>query len=105
MPDADVTGTATNPATAATAKLFLKLEGDLVLEAAFQSDGCAATIAACSMLTVMLKGKVLDEAEKLDRHAIEGALGGLPPTRRHAALLAEDALRSVLRTVRPHAAG
>ena len=66
------------------------------MRATFQCQGCAASIAASSMLVEMLAGRTVDGAEGISRDEIECALGGLPPTRKHAAALAEDAVRAAV---------
>jgi len=48
------------------------------------------------VLTELLVGKPLDKVAVLTRDDVEDALGGLPPTRKHAADLAIDAVRAAL---------
>ncbi len=77
-----------------------RLSQDRITQAMFEAEGCAATIAAGSMLTGLLVGLTPEEALALSRDAVEEALGGLPPTRRHAAALAIDATRAAVRDYR-----
>ena len=92
----DAVGYTENPASGAVLKLYLKVAEDRIVRATFLAQGCTATIAAGSALTEMLTGRTIAEAAGISHAEIEGVLGGLPPTRRHAALLAEDALRSAI---------
>ena len=58
------------------------------------------------MITELVKGKTLDEAEEITNNTVAEALDGLPPIKMHCSNLAADALknaiadyRSKLRTV------
>ncbi|MDP6040263.1 MAG: iron-sulfur cluster assembly scaffold protein [Candidatus Latescibacteria bacterium] len=92
----DAFGYAENPVSGATLTLCLALDKGVVVEAMFQAQGCAATIASGSVLTELVVGKTPTQIRTLDRADIERALGGLPPTRKHAADLAIDAVREAL---------
>ena len=92
----DGVGKVENPASGASIELYLRIEDRVVVEARFQSQGCTATIAASSMLTTLVAGRSVEEAEGISRGEIEQALGGLPPTKKHAAALAEDAVRAAI---------
>ncbi|MFQ6087961.1 MAG: iron-sulfur cluster assembly scaffold protein [Candidatus Methanofastidiosia archaeon] len=63
----------------------------------FQSYGCAANIATCSIITELVMGKTLNEAKKIGFKELAKELGGLPPVKMHCAVLAVDALRSSIR--------
>ena len=92
----DAVGTAENPASGATMMIYLSLTNRVVGCATFQAQGCAATIAAGSVLTEMVIGKEPEQICQIGRLDIEEALGGLPPTRKHSADLAIDAVRMAL---------
>jgi nitrogen fixation protein NifU and related proteins len=94
--DADGVGEVGNPACGDVMKLFLKIEGDIIVDAKFKTFGCGAAIASSSMTTELIKGKTIDEALKLSNQAVAEALGGLPPAKEHCSVLAEDALRQAL---------
>jgi nitrogen fixation NifU-like protein len=94
--DADGVGEVGNPACGDVMKLFLKIEGDIIVDAKFKTFGCGAAIASSSMTTELIKGKTIDEALKLSNEAVAEALGGLPPAKEHCSVLAEDALRQAL---------
>ncbi|MCX8022660.1 MAG: Fe-S cluster assembly scaffold protein NifU [Syntrophorhabdaceae bacterium] len=94
--DADGVGEVGNPACGDMMKLYLKIEGDRIVDAKFKTFGCGAAIASSSMTTELIKGKTIDEALKLSNEAVSEALGGLPPAKRHCSVLAEDALRLAL---------
>lgn len=45
--------------------VFLKLEGGVIQDISFQGSGCAISKASASMMTDVLKGKTVAEAEKM----------------------------------------
>ncbi|MEE9554098.1 MAG: Fe-S cluster assembly scaffold protein NifU [candidate division Zixibacteria bacterium] len=96
MEDPSGVGDVGNPACGDMMRLYLKIENDTIIEAKFKTFGCGAAIASSSILTEMLKGKKLEEALKISNEAVAEALGGLPPTKIHCSVLAEDALKSAL---------
>lgn len=51
-----------NPLCGDKLKLFLKLEGDKVVDASFEGSGCAISTASASLMTESLKGKTRQEA-------------------------------------------
>ena len=54
-----------NPLCGDKLKLYLKMEGDTVKDAAFEGAGCAISTASASLMTESLKGKTREEAMKL----------------------------------------
>jgi len=66
----------------------------------FQTLGCGAAIATSSMITTMVKGKPLVEAEKISEQAIAETLGGLPPVKFHCSVLAAEALKKAIENYR-----
>jgi len=85
-------------------RLYIKIEKkdgkDYIKDAKFQTLGCGAAISTSSIITTMVKGKPLNEAEKITNQAIVEALGGLPPTKIHCSLLAADALKKAIENYR-----
>ncbi|MGB9911461.1 MAG: iron-sulfur cluster assembly scaffold protein [Microgenomates group bacterium] len=85
-------------------KLYLKIgkkEGkEYIKDIKFQTLGCGAAIATSSIITTMVKGKLLSEAEKITNQAVTKALGGLPPAKIHCSLLAVDALKKAIENYR-----
>ena len=94
--DADGIARVENPVTGATLELYLDISGDQIRKAVFKSLGCTATIAAGSILTELVDGLRVEDAGAITKSDIETALGGLPPTRKHAASLAEDTIRAAV---------
>lgn len=89
-----------NPICGDVMKLYLKIKKKggkaYITEAKFQTLGCAAAIATTSVLTQMVKGKTVEEAQKIQDKDIVERLGGLPPFKLHCSLLAVQALKKAL---------
>jgi nitrogen fixation protein NifU and related proteins len=54
-----------NPLCGDALTLWLKLDGDRVIDASFQGSGCAISRASASLMTEAVKGKTRSEAEEL----------------------------------------
>jgi nitrogen fixation NifU-like protein len=96
MENADAVATVGNPVCGDMMELSLKVEGEKIVDIRFRTFGCASAIATTSMLTEMVKGKTLEEAEKLTWDDVVEGLEGLPPVKVHCSLLAIDGLRKAL---------
>ncbi len=77
-------------------QIELRLDGEIIQEAYFTTDGCEATIACGGMLTRMIKGKTLEQAGNIQSQALVEALGGLPEDHVHCAELSARALRETI---------
>lgn len=77
-------------------QISLRLEGATVKEARFKTYGCVPAIAASSMLAEWVEGLTVDEARTITPQQLIDRLGGLPPHRTFAAVLAIQALHSAL---------
>lgn len=86
-----------NPACGDVMRLSAEFDGDVINAVAFKTRGCTASIAAGSLLTVLIQGRARRELETVTTKSIEDGLGGLAPESKHAAVLAIDALRALLR--------
>lgn len=95
--DADGVGTVGNPVCGDVMRLYLKIKEGVIVDAKFKTFGCGAAIASSSMLTEMLKGKRIEEAQKISNQAVAEALDGLPPVKMHCSVLAEEALDAALK--------
>ncbi len=100
----DAVGVTTNPVCGDTMKLMLRIAGDVIQEARWQTVGCPAAIATSSIATELIVGKGLASVETLSREQIAAAAGGLPPSKLHCSVLAQDALRKAIRAYRAGAA-
>ena len=97
--DASAVVETTNPVCGDTLKLWVKLEGTIVVQATFKAQGCVPAIACGSWLADWLIGKEICNIQSLPSGAIEASLGGMPPASRHAAALAAECLNRLLRRI------
>ena len=101
LEDATVVESAGSPACGDMIRLYLKIVNvdgqDIIEKATFESYGCAANIAAASILTEMIKGKSLEDAWKISWKTLSDELGGLPPIKYHCSILAVGALKRAIR--------
>ncbi|MDD2372128.1 MAG: Fe-S cluster assembly scaffold protein NifU [Syntrophomonadaceae bacterium] len=74
----------------------IKVVDNIIADVKFRTFGCAAAIATSSMVTQMVKGKSLQEAEQITNRAVAQALDGLPPVKMHCSNLAADALHAAI---------
>lgn len=77
-------------------KVYLKIDGDIITDAKFETFGCGSAIASSSMATEMIKGKPVSEALALTNKAVAEALDGLPDYKMHCSVLAEQAIKNAL---------
>jgi nitrogen fixation NifU-like protein len=112
----DRTADGYNPLCGDRLRLTLRMEGDRISDVKFQGSGCAISKASASLMTDLVKGKTMPEAEDLvdklqtmvtapmERPAEDAALGKLAvlsgvrefPARVKCATLAWHTLRSAL---------
>ncbi|MCF7811022.1 iron-sulfur cluster assembly scaffold protein [bacterium] len=97
--DADAVATEGSPACGDMIKYSLKInpETKVVEDIKFLSFGCASNIATASMMTLLAKGKTIDEIKKMKHRELTESLDGLPAVKMHCSVLAVDALKSALK--------
>lgn len=96
LENASGVGTVGNAKCGDIMKVYLKIEGDVIIDAKFKTFGCGAAVATSSMATELVIGKTIEEALKITNKAVMEALDGLPPVKVHCSVLAEEALQSAL---------
>ena len=98
--NADGVGTVGNATCGDIMKIYLKIDNGVITDAKFQTFGCAAAIATSSTATEMIKGKTVEEAEKLTNAAVVESLVGLPAQKMHCSVLAEEAIAEAIKDYR-----
>lgn len=94
--DADGIGEVGNAKCGDIMKMYLKIDNGIITDVKFKTFGCGAAIATSSMATEMIKGSSIDDALKLSNKAVVEALDGLPVSKIHCSVLAEQAVKSAL---------
>ena len=65
LPEASGKAEGYNPLCGDEATVYVKMEGDRLLDLSFLGKGCSISTASASMMTETLKGKTREEAESL----------------------------------------
>ena len=98
--NADGEGTVGNATCGDIMKITLRIENDVIVDAKFQTFGCAAAIATSSTATQMIIGMTVEEALKVTNAKVVEALEGLPPQKIHCSVLAEEAIKKAIEDYR-----
>ncbi len=96
MPSPDAVGRSDPDNRAPQIWLFLRIAEGRVIEATFQSMGGGCMIACCSILTELLKGRRVEDCDRITARLISEELGGIPPDKFFSAELSIQALENAL---------
>ncbi len=76
--------------------LWIKVESDRIVDIKFKSFGCPGAIATSSMMTVLAKGRTIEEVKLITDNDVIEALGGIPEPKKHCSLLGITALHQAV---------
>ena len=93
LENADASGEVGNVQCGDIMKIYIKVEDDVITDITFETFGCGSAIASSSITTEMVKGKTIQQALELSNREVVEELGGLPNSKVHCSVLAEDALK------------
>jgi len=90
------TGLVGAPSCGDVMRLQIKVNDQGIIEdAKFKTFGCGSAIASSSLITMWVKSKTVEEAEKITNKEIVEELS-LPPVKVHCSVLAEDAIKAAI---------
>ena len=97
IPDADGVGEVGNAKCGDIMKMYLKIKDDRIEDVKFETFGCGSAIASSSMATELIKGKTIEEALAVTNKQVVDALGGLPASKLHCSVLAEESIKAAVK--------
>jgi tRNA-specific 2-thiouridylase len=92
----DGTGAAGGAPCGDLIRVDVEIDGDEIVRASFEAEGCGAAAAAGSAVVELVAGQPFLSAARIGARQIAAELGGLSPGKFHAAALAADALHRAL---------
>src|SRR4051812_19629906 len=102
LADGPFSGAAGGAACGDLIRVAVRVGDGRVVEAGFDASGCGAVVAAGSAVVELVSGSAFLDAARIGPHEIDKELGGLLPSKAHAATLAADALHRALGTAAHH---
>ena len=96
LPEANAVAEESNPVCGDRLRLSLLIHNERIEAARYLAYGCPPTLVCGSVLTELITGKTIAEAQSLTRADVLDAIGGLPSRKHHAAALAIEALNAAV---------
>lgn len=96
MPNADGEGTVEDPNRREALTIYVRVQFRIITDISFVASGDTATVAAGSLITVLAKGKCIDEAMTISEQDVLNYLEELPEEERQCANLGVSALRKAI---------
>ena len=78
--------------------IYLKIEGEKIEKATYESNGCPAAISCASVVCQIVCGKLLKIVERIDPEDVLTLLEGLPEGKEQMAERAVEALKGALKS-------
>lgn len=96
LPDADGLGQVGAASCGDVVRIGIRVQDGRITQARFRTYGCGTAIACSSLATELILGRTLEEAGMLSNQQISAAFGGLPATKAHCTVLAEEAVKAAI---------
>jgi nitrogen fixation protein NifU and related proteins len=96
IPDPDGVGYIGDTSCGDYLRIYITVQDNRIFDIKYEIFGCPAAIAASSMLTVLAKGKTIEEALQITDLDVVRALGGLPDPKVHCSNLGAGALHEAI---------
>ena len=80
-----------------TMQISFRANNGSVAECRFSTDGCGAAVACGSVVTELIVGRPLNAVRKITKESILRAVGGLPDSDIHCAVLAASSVQEAIR--------
>jgi len=96
FPDADAVGEVGAVECGDILRICLKVRDGRITDARFRAYGCGTAIACASVTTELLRGRTMEEAKCFTNDEVAKALGGVPATKAHCPVLAEEAVKAAV---------
>lgn len=100
LPGADAVGEYGNPKCGDVMKFYFVIEDNIIKDVKFKAFGCGSAIASASIATELIKGKTLEDAWNITNKSVIEALEGLPPSKVHCSVLAEQTIHKAINNYR-----
>jgi len=95
--EADGSALLGDPSCGDQLRLWIKVQDNKIVDIKFKCFGCPGAIATSSMLTVLAKGKTIQQAKQLMDNDVIIALGGIPEIKKHCSLMGVGALHQAIK--------
>ena len=95
--NADGVGEVGNVVCGDIMKVFIKIENNIIVDARFKTYGCVAAIASSDFLCDIVRGKTVEEAEKITCQDVVKEMGDIPEVKVHCSVLAKEALKKAIK--------
>lgn len=98
--NADAVGQVGNIKCGDMMKVYLKVKNNIIEDIKVETYGCVAAIASSDTMCKLVKGKTLEEAEKLVYKQIINELGEMPKIKYHCSIMGTEALQKAIKDYR-----
>ncbi|MDP4126533.1 MAG: iron-sulfur cluster assembly scaffold protein [Bacillota bacterium] len=96
MKDADGEGTVDDPNNLNSLTIYIRVQFRIITDVSFVAIGGPASVATGSLITILAKGKSIDEAMTISEQDVLNYLDGFPEEERLCANLGVSALREAI---------